>query len=138
MTLRQYLLAMIVGSAVTLAAVALILVFVDPDQGGPAAVIALVAAVGLGVTGTLAVLGVVARVYLFRRPGLVTDHVRVSFRQGVAVALLMILALILTRYRIFAWWNMLLAVALAAMIEYIFASADARDFETAPEERDQA
>jgi hypothetical protein len=115
---------MSLGSLVTIAAAALILRLVEPVQGGILAVVMLLVAVALSVIGVLAVLGVLVRVYVFRRPGFASDHVRISFRQATLVAILFTIALALSHLKYFAWWNMTIAIAIAAVVEYYFAVSE--------------
>lgn len=125
MTLKQYLLMMAAGTVLTLATALLMLFVIDPVQGGALSAGMLLLSLSLGTAGLLSVVGVLARVYVFRRPGLVTDHVRVSFRQGAVAATLLAVALTLSHLKLFAWWNMILALSIAAVIEYYFANGDA-------------
>ncbi len=131
MTLRQYLSVMIVGTVIAGATLALMIILVNPDQAGPVSVAALLVAIMLCVTGVLSVIGVVARVHVLRRPGVVSRQVRTSFRQGALLAVLVVLALLLSHLRLFAWWNIMLALGALGVAEYFFLSSEGTDFETA-------
>lgn len=133
MTLKQYLFSMFLGTAVTWTTVGLIVAFVDPTQAGPVAAGTLLFALLLGLTGILAVLGVIVRVFVLRRRGLVSEHVRVSLRQGAFIALLASLSLLLAHLKLFAWWNIALAIAALAIAEYFFITGEAKPDDEAGE-----
>jgi len=116
---------MLLATTLAWATFGLILLFFDPEESLILAPAAILLSLGIASTGTLAILGVVTRVFIFRRHGLISQHVRVSLRQAALVALLMIIALELSHLSLFAWWNMLLAIATFAVAEYFFLSSDA-------------
>lgn len=126
MTLKQYLFVMILGTAVALATAATILFFTDPEESGVMAPVMLLLTAGLGVVGLLSVLGVVARVYILRRSGLIVDQVKTAFRQSFLVALLLIASLILSHFELLTWWLILVLVAILGVLEYLFISAENR------------
>lgn len=132
MTLKQYLIVMALGTAIAAATVGLLVWLVDPFQTGAVAVVIFLSTLGLTLAGILAIFGVIIRVYLFRHYGLIVEQVRVSLRQATFVSLLVILALVLSHYHLFAWWNMTFAVALLVALEYFFLSHDLRQRDEAP------
>jgi hypothetical protein len=124
MTLRQYLSVMLLGTVLAWAAAGVMLVRFDPFAVGPIAAGMLLLAVGVGTTGLAAVASALFRVFLLRRRGLVSRQVRVSFRQGAWIGFLLVLTLLLSHLRLFAWWNILLAVGAMTVAEYFFLISD--------------
>lgn len=70
-------------------------------------------------TGTLALLGFIIR-YIFKRNQFITYQVVTSFRQGIWLAVLVVVGLYLQSQQLVAWWNLLILVVLLAVIEYAF------------------
>lgn len=122
MTLKQYLAVMLLGTAITWATVALLIFLVNPADGGVITVGILLFAMFLGLVGIFTILGVIFRVFFRHKQSLVVQQVRISLRQGSFLAALIILGLILSHFRLFSWWNMLLAIFVCALLEYFFLS----------------
>ena len=130
-TLKQYLAVMIFATAVAGVTVAVLLAAVNPDQAGPIAAGALLLSLAVAVAGALSILLALLRIFLFRGDALVTRHVRVSVRQGALAAFLLVIALLLSHMRLFAWWSISLAVSALVLAEYFFLSSDAAESDSA-------
>ncbi|TAL20681.1 hypothetical protein EPN90_00240 [Patescibacteria group bacterium] len=124
MTFRQYLVAILVGTAAALGAALVILFNVNPEEAGAAATAALLLSLGIALTGLLAITRAVLRLLFGRRASPLARHARVSFRQSSFVALLLIIALILSHLNLLAWWSILLAVGALSVTEYFFLSSE--------------
>ncbi len=123
MTLRQYLVLMGMGTALSWAAVALIVTSVDPFATQAVVLGAFYASLFLALTGTISLLGFTLRVVLLRGQLVVSRQVAVSFRQAVLLGLLVIIALVLKSWALLTWWNALLVVAALTLLEFFFISA---------------
>ncbi len=134
MTLRHYLFLMLFGTAVAAMTVFLLLRGVNPLQTGTFAPAALLFSIGLAVSGLCTVLGLLIRMRQSGSRRLMSQHVRISFRQSIFVACLAVLALLLSHLRLFAWWNILLAACALGIVEYFFLSSDA---ENAPQKNEE-
>jgi hypothetical protein len=124
MTLRQYLFLMLLGTLIAATTVFLLLRGVNPEQSGIFAPAALLLSVGLVISGLCTVLGLVVRTRFGTSQRLMSQQVRIAFRQSIFVAGIVVLGLSLSHLRLFAWWNILLAVCALGIAEYFFLSSD--------------
>ncbi len=122
MTLRQYLILMGLGTAISLIAVMLILTMVNPEQTSIAVFAVFYASVFLAVTGALSIVGFTMRVIILKKQLFLSKEVAVSFRQAVLVAALVIGALLLQSHQLFSWWTALLMVLAMTVFEAFFIS----------------
>ncbi len=127
MTLRHYLFLMLFGTTVAVITIFLLLRGVNPLQTGTFAPTALLFSIGLAISGMCTVLGLLIRIRLSGSRRLMSQHVRISFRQSIFVACLVVLALLLSHLRLFAWWNILLAVCALGIAEYFFLASAAEN-----------
>jgi hypothetical protein len=123
MTLRQYLILMGLGTAVSWTAVVLVLTTVDPDKTSAAVFAIFYASVFLAVTGTLSIAGFTARVLILKKQLFLSKEVAVSFRQAVLVAALAVGALVLQSRSLLTWWTAAILVAAMTVFEFFFISA---------------
>lgn len=111
---------MLVGTTIAAVTLALLLRGVNPLQTGIGAPAALLVCLALVICGLGTIIGLSVRIVLRRSERLMSQQVRVSFRQSLLLAALCVLALLLSHARLFAWWNMLLAVCALGIVEYFF------------------
>ncbi len=123
MTIRQYLLMMIIGTVFAWSAVLLIMTMIDPTDTQPVVFAVFFTSLFLALTGTFSVLGFTSRVALLGKRTLLSRQVAVSFRQAAILSVLITAALFLQSKSMLTWWNALLAVALATVLESFFISA---------------
>ena len=126
MTLRQYLVVMIAGTALAWAAVAAIIVAVNPAEASLVLLIFLYLSLFLAILGTLAVLGFLVRAVLFRQKMDLTRQVAVSFRQGVLLSALAVGALLFSSRGWLNWWTGIAMVVILTTVELIIISAKVR------------
>lgn len=126
MTLRQYLILMGLGTAVSWAAVVLILTSVDPNKTSAAVFAVFYAGVFLAVTGTLSIIGFTARVLILKKQLFLSREVAVSFRQALLTAAMVVGALFLQSRQLLTWWTAVLMVAAVTVFEFFFISARTR------------
>ncbi len=120
MSLRIYLLLLLIVTLVCWGLFAFILFGVDPE-GGKLGVIAFYAALGFAVMGTYALLGYVIRSRLSRGEELYAN-LGVSLRQGLLLTIGFIGVLLLQSIRLLNWWDGCLLVGFLVLLEFFFLS----------------
>ncbi len=126
MTFRQYLLVMGLGTCVGWAAFWLILRLVDPSVVGWVGFVFFYVALGLSVSGTLALLGLVVRIHILRIPDVMSRQVALAFREAFLVAVLLVSSLFLLSRGLFHWLTALLLIGVVVLIETFFLSVRSR------------
>ena len=119
MTLRQYLVLMSVGAAICWLAWFFVLGSVDPSQTGFFGFLFFYSSLFLALGGTFSVIGFLIKKIVLKNDQIVFHHVKSTFRQGMLVATVIILGLILLQIKLLAWWNAILLILLFAAIEGI-------------------
>ena len=126
MTIRHYLLLVLAGTVFAWSALALIMTMVDPVTARPVVFAVFFASLILALTGTFSILGFVSRVAILGKSFELSKQVAVTFRQASILSLLIAAALFLQSRSMLTWWNAVLAVALATVIESFFITAGMR------------
>lgn len=122
MTLRSSLFIFGIGSAFAWTAFILILVTVPPETAGPVGEAFLGGALFLGLTGVLTMLGLLGRV---RASALLpVFHLGPAFRQGFLLAAAAVSLLLLQRFRVLAWWNILVLFVVLLVVDVVLARRD--------------
>ncbi len=122
MTLRQYLVLMLAGTALSWTAVGLIVTSVDPTDTQPVIFAIFYASLGLALVGTFSTVGFLLRHHLIARNAVLSRQVAVSFRQAVLLSFLAIAALILRSRSLLTWLNAGLLVGTMTLLEFFFIS----------------
>jgi len=73
----------------------------------------------LAFTGTFSVIGFLIRHHFVKNDMIIFHHVRHTFRQGILVSSLFIIALILLQQKLLTWWNGIILVILFVILESI-------------------
>lgn len=115
---------MLFGTTAASVAVVLLLGGVHPAQAGIIAPSALLISLGLVIIGVLTIIGLLVRMRLSSSRRLLSQQVRISFRQSILSACIVLLGLLLSHLQLFAWWNMLLALCALGIAEYFFLSSE--------------
>ena len=126
MTLRQDLLIMSLGTILSWGAVGLIMRTFYPTDIQSTVLIIFYISLFLALVGTFSLAGFILRIFLLKQQLLVSRHVAISFRQGILLALLLIVALILQSKSMLSWWSALLAVLALTILEFFFISTKIR------------
>lgn len=121
MTLKLYLIWMSIGTIIAWGAFWLVLTFVNPETAGTLGFALFYLALFLGTTGTLTLFGFAWRYWRHREEPLYR-HVSVSFRQGMFLALMVVVALFLQQKRMLTWWNLSLLVVGITLLEVVLLS----------------
>lgn len=120
MTLRGSLVLFGIGTVSAWGAWALIVTTVEPGPSGPLGEAFFVSALFLALTGTLTILGVLGRIRA--SSALPSAHLGPAFRQGVLMATAALGALLLQRFQVLRWWNILLLGGALFMLDLALSS----------------
>ncbi len=118
-TLRHYLYLMVFGTLLCWAAWLIVLFNIDPRASGGIGLASFLVSLFLGLLGTFALLGFLFR-RAFLRSAVAFDHIGVSVRQGMLLALVLVLALALKATGLYAWWVLVFLVAGISLLESFF------------------
>ena len=91
----------------------------DPNQANAVVLLFLYFSLFLSVLGTLALLGFWWRKIWRRKKELSYKSAAEAFRQATIFAIVLIIALLLQATRLLTWWNIILLVLFATMIEFL-------------------
>lgn len=125
MTLRQYLILMTFCTIVSWAVWGTVVSLVDPDVGGIIGILFFYTSLGLALTGTNSIIGLLIR-SRFNRTELISRLAAISFRQALWFSLVIILAMVLQSYRMLTWWIMAIVVLALVITEFFFLSLKRR------------
>ncbi|MFA6486608.1 MAG: hypothetical protein WCT40_04565 [Candidatus Magasanikbacteria bacterium] len=121
MTLRQYLILMSVGTFICWATWLFIVFSIDPATAGSMGLSFFYLSLFLSLVGSFSVIVFLLRRLVIKNNEVIFRHVKRTFRQSVLVSLLLIFALFLMQWRLLAWWNAGLLLALFIILEtFIF------------------
>lgn len=123
MSLRHYLVLLIVGTLACWSAWFVVLFNIDPKQSGFVGLAGFYASLFLAALGTLTVLGFVFR-KAFSHDPIAIHHIGVAVRQGLFLALAGTAALLLLGTGMFTWWAVGLLVAGFTLLEFFFLTRD--------------
>ncbi|TSC84831.1 MAG: Uncharacterized protein G01um101413_215 [Parcubacteria group bacterium Gr01-1014_13] len=119
MTLRQYLVLMSVGAAICWMAWVFVLGSTDPAEAGFFGFLFFYCSLFLALAGTFSVIGFLIKKIILKNDQIVFHHVKSTVRQGMLVAVFIIVGLILLQIKLLTWWNGILLILLFAVVEGI-------------------
>jgi len=122
MKLKHYLIWMSLGTMVSWCALLLVINYLNPEVAGNMGLTFFYLALLLSLTGTLTLLGFVWR-YFRRKDEILFRQIAVSFRQGVLLSVIVVLALFLQANGLLTWWNLLLLVLGLSLLEFLALSS---------------
>lgn len=120
MTLKSYLLGIKIATAISFAAWVLVIRQVDPGKTGAIGQFLFFFSTLLFLSGLFVLLFTWLSGKTRRDDDVNFSHLGVSFRQGVLMAVLVILLLILQQYRVLTWWDGSLTIAGILLVELYF------------------
>lgn len=119
MSLRQYLIVLALGTAMSLSSWSIVMIAIDPLTAGHLAFFVFYLTLGAGVAGIATIIGTLIRVMY--RPDALIDHIVArSLRQGVLLSVLFIACLVLLANGLFSLGTMLLFIGIVVGIELVF------------------
>lgn len=113
---------MMIGTAVCWAAFWLIIHLVDPIDAGSLGLLFFYLALGLSVSGTLALSGLVVRIHVLRIRDVLSRQVLFAFREAFLAAMLLCGALFLQARGWFSFLNAVLLIGVVFLLEIFFLS----------------
>ena len=120
MTLKSYLWGIRISTAISFAAWVLVLKQIDPEKNGlPGQLLFFVTAL-LFLSGLFILFFTWMRKATSGYEEVASSNIGISFRQGILMAMLVCLLLVLQQYRILTWWDGALSVAGILLIELYF------------------
>jgi hypothetical protein len=117
-TTRAYILPLVFGTLLSLAAFCSVLWFVDPFTSGVLAHIFFYLTLFLAAVGVFALIGIALRKKFV--PGMLSDQFAVSMRQAVLLSALVSALLILQANNILFWWVGITLVLFIVTVEIFF------------------
>jgi hypothetical protein len=121
MTIRQYLILMSAGTLGAGAALAFLLITLNPETAGSAGFALLYGSFFLACLGAFTLAGLFLR-RLIHRNVVLARQVRTSFRQGTFFGVLVTGSLLLQGHGLLTWWNALLFALATSTVEFFFLS----------------
>ena len=120
MTLKSYLWGIRISTAISFAAWVLVIRQVDPEKTGAAGQLLFFASALLFLSGMFVLFFTWMRRAAQGSEEVAFAYIGVSFRQGILMAVLLCLLLLLQQYRILTWWDGALTVAGIFLVELYF------------------
>jgi hypothetical protein len=127
MSLKKYLFLMVSATILCWAVFVFVLFFINPKTAGLTGALFFYASLFLGLLGIFSILGFLSRYFLGLRI-MAFRQVKIAFRQGAMLALLLTGSLFLQGQRLLVWWNTLLFILLLSIIEYFFLTAEEKKY----------
>ena len=125
MSLRAYILLMLLTTLACYLALGAVIYFFDPFAGGLLALIFFYLSLFLALVGTFAILGLLLRI-IFTKDKLIFKKVTTSFRQAIWFSLLIVISLILQKLDLFIWKNLVMLILAFVLLELFFMSYKVR------------
>ncbi len=120
MTLKTYLWAIRIGTLLSVGAFATVLFFVDPEVSGLAGQALFYGSLMLALSGIFILFLTWSRLKLDHDRENMAVVLGTGFRQGILLAILAAIILLLQSYRVLTWWDGLLVVAGVLLVELYF------------------
>ncbi|GEM_PF-3512128 len=118
-TLRNYLGFLVSLSLISLLAFLVVVWTVEPSQSSSLTITLFYITLAGALASFFAIVGLFLRRWGKKHEPL-PHQVKVAFRQGLILSLVIIATLLLQRVQLFSWLNMILLVALATVVESLF------------------
>jgi hypothetical protein len=91
----------------------------DPTEGSWLVYAMFYGILFLSILGTLSLVGFLSRSIFNRKKGRPRIMATESFRQAIIFSMVLVLALMLQAGRVLTWWNMVLLIILATVVEFV-------------------
>ncbi len=124
MSVRAYLIGLVISSTLCTVALVLTVVNTNPSQGGQTAFGSFYISGFFALLGVFTLSGYVVRRYLTGNE-VKYANINASFRQGFLISTLVVGTLLLQSVRLASWWDILLLAGIACLLE-LYLRANAR------------
>jgi len=121
MTLKTYIWGMRIITLFSLIALGIIIIYVNPQSSGLLGIFLFYLVIFFALSGIFNLFLIFVRKKFLGNKTTATN-VGLSFRQGILLAILCLILLILQSYRILIWWDALFVVVGIFLIELFFLS----------------
>jgi hypothetical protein len=121
MSLRTYIIGLVIGTVLCSASWVMTILYVDPSEAKIFGALLFYMSLALGITGLASLIGFYLRI-LFSQNEVIFAHVTPSFRQGALISLCILILLVLQSFRLLTWWDILLVVLIVSLTEFFFHS----------------
>jgi len=128
MTLKQYLVAMSLGTVAALAILLWAIWNINPQTTGFFGLAIFYISLFLSGLGLFSTIELVGRVWLIKQAELPFRQAQKSFRHGLLFALLLVLALVLQSQRYLKWWATLGLVVVFTFTEILLSAGQKKRF----------
>jgi hypothetical protein len=122
MTLKSYLWIVRASTLASFAALSLVVLQIDPERAGILGQMLFFTSMLLFFSGISILFFTWIRRAVGKNDEIVLANLGVSFRQGILLAILVVILLIFQRYRLLVWWDGSLLVAGIFLVELYFLS----------------
>ncbi len=112
---------MILGTVGAWASWFMVISYLTPDIAGASGFVFFYLSLFIAIVGSTTLVGFGIRAMVHRNES-VTRQASISFRQGIFVAIVAVLSLLLKDQNLFTWWNILILVLILTIIEFFFLS----------------
>lgn len=121
MSLRQYLIALALGTAISISAWCIVMIAIDPATAGTLAFFVFYLTLGAGIAGLFTIIGTIIRAKKYTEDAIHAAVAR-SFRQGIMLSALFLACLYLLSRNLFSTGTMMLLIVLVGLIEFLMIS----------------
>ena len=121
MTLKSYLVGIKISTLAALAGWGLVIYYIDPEKTGIIGASVFYLSAFLSFSG-IAILFLTWTRKIYSGSNFAFSHVGMSFRQGILLALLVVVLMILQSFKMLVWWDGLLVTAGIFLVELYFLS----------------
>ena len=125
MTLSRYLLIMTAATLICWAIWFLLVLNINPFEASVLSFFFFYISFFLALVGSFAIVGFVSRVHLLKQDEPYFRQVAKSFRHGLLISSLLVIALLLQSQQILNWWNILLLILAFSFLELFLISKTA-------------
>ncbi|MDQ7814710.1 MAG: hypothetical protein RDU25_02835 [Patescibacteria group bacterium] len=120
MSYRSYLFIMLAGTIVAWSGWISVLMRINPKEAGLLGLTSFYVTLLMGMVGLVTLVELLINVHLMKKKELLIREVKMAFRHAVLLALICVLSLIFSSVGKFSFWILLVFIAVAAGIEYLF------------------
>ncbi len=121
MSLRQYLIALALGTAISISSWCIVMISIDPATAGSLAFFVFYLTLGAGIAGIFTIGGTIIRARKYTDDDIHSAVAR-SFRQGIMLSGLFLGCLYLLSRDLFSFGTMMLMIVLIGLVEFLMLS----------------